>query len=308
VPPNVLSIAFGLTGLGEAWNAARRVLTIGAVVPNVIFVLAGAVWLVLVIWYASQGGRRLLSDLGDPVQSPFTSIAAIVPMLLAGALASYAFTAGRVLVVIFLALTIGLGAFLYGQWIVVEMSPDPAHPGYFVPTVAGGFLGATAAAEVHLHALAWAAFGVGVLAWALFGSTILNRLMFRSALPAALVPTLAIEVAPPAVAGIAYFALTGGARTVIAYILGGYLVLMVLVQLRFIPLYVRLRFSPGLWAFTFSYATVATDALLWIAVTRPSARAAYAVIILVLIAALVAAIAVRTVVAIWRGQLLSAPR
>jgi tellurite resistance protein len=308
VPPNVLSIAFGLAGLGEVWNAARRVLTIGAVVPNVIFVLAGGAWLVLVIWYASQGGRRLLSDLRDPVQSPFTSIAVIVPMLLAGALVSYAFTAGRVLVMIFLALTIVIGAFLYGQWIVVEMSADPAHPGYFVPTVAGGFLGATVAAEVGLHALAWAAFGVGVLAWALFGSTILNRLMFRSALPAPLVPTLAIEVAPPAVAGIAYFALTGGARTVIAYVLGGYLVLMALVQLRFIPLYARLRFSPGLWAFTFSYATVATDALLWIAATRVRAGAAYAVVILVLITALVAAIAARTIIAIGRGQLLSAPK
>jgi tellurite resistance protein len=45
-------------------------------------------------------------------------------MLLAGALASYAFTAGRVLVVIFLALTIALGAFFTGQWIVGDMSPD----------------------------------------------------------------------------------------------------------------------------------------------------------------------------------------
>jgi tellurite resistance protein len=83
---------------------------------------------------------------------------------------------------------------------------------------------------------------------------------------------------------------------------------MALVQLRFIPLYARLRFSPGVWAFTFSYATVATDALLWIAVTRVRAGGAYAVVILVLITALVAAIAARTIIAIGRGQLLSAPK
>ncbi len=306
MPPNVYSIAFGLAGLGEAWKAASQVLTIGAVVPNVIFVLAGGAWLVLTLWYASQGSRRLLSDLRDPVQSPFVSIAVIVPMLLAAALASYAFTAGRVLVLIFLALTIAVGAFLYGQWIVADMTPEAAHPGYFVPTVAGGFLGATAAAEVHLHALAWAAFGVGVLCWALLGSAILSRLMFRSVLPDPLVPTLAIEVAPPAVAGIAYFALTDGATTVLADVLGGYLVLMALVQLRFIPLYARLRFAPGSWAFCFSYAAVATDALLWIASTRPPERAAYAIVILVLITGLVAAIAARTIVAIARGQFLSA--
>ncbi len=306
MPPNVFSIAFGLAGLGEAWNAASRVLTIGAAVPNVIFVLAGAAWLVLTIWYASQGGRQLASDLRDPVQSPFVSIAVIVPMLLAGALASYAFTVGRILVVIFLALTIAFGAFLYGQWIVADMIPEAAHPGYFVPTVAGGFLGATVAAEVHLHALAWTAFGVGVLCWALLGSAILSRLMFRSVLPDPLVPTLAIEAAPPAVAGIAYFAVTAGATSFVAYALGGYAVFMALVQLRFIPLFARLRFAPGSWAFCFSYAAVATDALLWIASTRPSARAAYAIIILVLITGLVAAIAARTIVAIARGQFASA--
>jgi tellurite resistance protein len=65
VPPNVLSIAFGLTGLGEAWNAATRVLPIGAVMPNVIFMLAAGAWLVLVAWYASQGPRQLLRDLRD---------------------------------------------------------------------------------------------------------------------------------------------------------------------------------------------------------------------------------------------------
>jgi tellurite resistance protein len=104
-------------------------------------------------------------------------------MLLAGPLARYTFTAGRVLVVIFVALTIALGAYFTGQWIVGDMSPDSAHPGYFVPTVAGGFLGTTAAAEVHLRPLAWASFGVGVLCWALLGATILSRLMFRSARP-----------------------------------------------------------------------------------------------------------------------------
>jgi tellurite resistance protein len=83
---------------------------------------------------------------------------------------------------------------------------------------------------------------------------------------------------------------------------------MALVQLRFIPLYARLRFSLGLWAFTFSYATVATDALLWIAVSRVRAGATYAILILVLITGLVAAIAARTVIAVWRGQLLSVPK
>jgi len=71
------------------------------------------------------------------------------------------------------------------------------HPGYFLPTAAGGLIGASAAAQVHLHALAEASFGIGAICWLLFASTILNRLFTRPALPNALVPTMAIELGIP---------------------------------------------------------------------------------------------------------------
>jgi tellurite resistance protein len=97
--------------------------------------------------------------------------------------------AGRVVVVVFLAL----------------------------PTVAGGRVGAYAAATVGLHALA----------------------------AAALVPTLAIELLLPAGARMAWFGLDHDAVDVVARGLGGYAVLMALVQLRFVPAYLRLRYTPG---------------------------------------------------------------
>jgi tellurite resistance protein len=92
---------------------------------------------------------------------------------------------------------------------------------------------------VHLKALAEASFGIGVICWLLLGSAILNRLFTRPALPAALVPAMAIETAPPAVAGLAWFALDGRTVNVVACVLGGYAVLMALAQLRLI------RSTPG---------------------------------------------------------------
>lgn len=65
----------------------------------------------------------------------------------------------------------------------------------------------------------------------------------------------------------------------------------------------KLRFSPRTWAFTFSYAAAGTDALLWIHAIRPPAAAGYGVMVIALITALIAGIAVRTVVAAARGQL-----
>ena len=119
-----------------------------------------------------------------------------------------------------------MGGWVTGQWIAGDLHSAKAHPGYFLPTVAGGFLSARVAPHVGLHSVGMLCFGVGVACWLLLGSVILNRLLFTNLLPAALMPTLAIEVAPPAVAGNAYFALHGLRADTVSYALAGYAILM----------------------------------------------------------------------------------
>jgi tellurite resistance protein len=302
IRPNLFGVAFGIVALAEAWRAAEPTLGTPHTVPNVLNILAAVVWAAVLVAYVAQGLRQVLADLRDRVIGPFVSLSTITAMFLAASLSEYAFDAGRALVVVFAVITIGVGGWMTGQWIAADMDTDVAHPGYFLPTVAGGLVAAFASAQVHLQALAEASFGIGALSWLLLGSLLLNRLFFRPALPAALIPTLAIEVGPPAVAGIAYTALTGGATDTVAYALAGYAILMVLVQLRLLPLYLRLRFSPGFWAFTFAYGATATDALLWIGLKHPPGATIYAAFILTAITAFIVAIAARTLVAIRRGQ------
>jgi tellurite resistance protein len=83
---------------------------------------------------------------------------------------------------------------------------------------------------------------------------------------------------------------------------------MALVQLRFLPRYIRLSFSPGFWAFTFAYAAATTDTLDWITARKPPAAAACAVALLTALSVLIAAIAARTLVAVRRGQFFPAPQ
>ncbi len=244
----------------------------------------------------------MLGDWRDGALSPFIPLAVIAPMILAVALSRFAFPAGRVLVVVFLALTVLLGGWLTGEWVYAGVPHDRVHPGYYLPTVAGGFVGAYCAALVGLHAIAEAAFGIGILCWVLLAALLLNRLMIRPALPGLLVPTLAIQLAPPVIAGVAYFGVAGSKIDFVAAALGGYAVLMLVVQLRFLPLYARQKFTFGFWAFTFTSAAAAIDALLWLSATRPAGTAAYAAVVLGLVTVLIGAIAVRTVIAIARGQ------
>jgi tellurite resistance protein TehA-like permease len=52
--------------------------------------------------------------------------------------------------------------------------------------------------------------GLGMICWLILGSIMPARLLFRPPPPEPLLPTLAIEIAPAAVASLAYLALDGG--------------------------------------------------------------------------------------------------
>lgn len=134
----------------------------------------------------------------------------------------------------------------------------------------------------------------------------LQRLFFRPPLPTPLVPTTAIEVAPAPVAGLAWFALTPAPDT-LAFGLAGYTILMTLAQIRLIPIYLRTPFTPGFWAFTFSYAAVATLAIRWLAVERRPAQQALSWLIALLLTALIGAIAIRSVIALVQRSYFPSP-
>jgi tellurite resistance protein len=199
------------------------------------------------------------------------------------------------------------GGWLTGQWIAEPPGLNNIHPGYLLPTVAGSLIGGQGAAAFGLTALGWMSFGSGMLCWLLLDASVLNRLFVGATLPAALVPALAIEVASPAVAGNAYAALTGGRIDAVAYMLAGYTVLMVLVQVRLLPLYRALPFAPSFWGFTFSFAAVAIDAMRWVQVEQPYGAALLGYAVLAATTLFIGGIALRSLVALGRGQVLPLP-
>ncbi len=311
IPLNLFGIPFGLAGLGGVWMSLASYGHAPEAVGDAVLALAAATWLTVLAAYLRSvlGNPRGVSrDLLDPIGGPFASLAVITPMLLAAeGVFPHAATIGRVLLDIFLVLTVLLGAWFTGQWIYGPLDIDQIHPGYFLPTVAGGLIASAGAAEVGQHRLAEVMFGLGTICWLVLGSIILTRLLTRPLLPVPLLPTLAIEVAPAAVATLAWFQLRGDVIDPVAAMLGGYGLLMVIAQLRLLPAYARLPFMTSTWAFTFSWAAVATAALHWVHDTRPTEYSAYDWLIVVAITGLIGGIAVRTVVAVVRGQLLPRP-
>jgi tellurite resistance protein len=296
LPPNLLGIPFGLAGLSTAWLYAARHDLAPEAIGDAVAVVAAVVWVVVLAAYLRKGPRAVAADLTDPILGPFAGLAFVVPLVLvAGGVVPHAHDLGVVLVDVLIALIVVGAGWYTGQWIYGPLRIEQLHPGYFLPSVAGGLLSAAAAGAAGQERLAYTMLGLGGICWLILGSMILGRLMFGPQLPAPLLPTLAIEVAPAAVATQAYVAIRGDHVDAVVAVLGGYGLMMVLAQLRLIPLYARLSFVPGFWSFTFSWAAVVTAALHWLAVLEPSGWKACAYILLAALTALIGAIAARTV-------------
>ncbi len=308
LPPNTFSIAFGISGLAAMWKAMDAV--VGGVRPVVLVltVIATVVWLVLLVGYVIKclQPHALRRDVDDPVLGPFVSVVFIDGLLLGMLWYWLGVPAGRPVVVVCAVGSLLLGGWLTGHWISQPLEIDDMHPGYFLPTVAGGLIAATALVTVDHRDLAMMAFGLGLLCWIVLGSVLLQRIIFRPMLPPALVPLLAIEVAPPAVAGNAWVALNPQVDPV-QYGLGAYTLLMVIVQVQLIPQFRHAPFSASYWAFAFSYAAVATYAMHWLHISPFPGGPVTAWVLGVCISGLVIAIAVRTVLALRAGTYIADP-
>jgi tellurite resistance protein len=297
VSPNVFGTSFGVCGLAQAWSTAHAVSGVPRWPADTLWIAAAGIWLATLIWYATNVLRagRVRADVHDPVFAPFTALIVIVPMLLGIALGGHARAAGEIVFLIALVLTVAAGSWFSGQWIIADLQLAQWHPGYLLPTVAGGLIAAGGSAVFGHRTLAMVMFGYGAISWLVLGSIILVRLFTAPALPIALRPTIAIEMAPPVVAGNAWFLLNGGRIDAVAAGLAGYAALMALVQLRLIPLYRQVPFGPGWWAYSFSYAAAFTLAVNWLGAEQIPDRTGWITVLLAVLTLAVAALGIRTV-------------
>jgi tellurite resistance protein len=307
VPPGFFGAALGLSGLAGLWLFAATSIGVSAVVGDGIALLAGGVWCVLAVAYVCQGARQILRDFRDTVDGPMLAAPVMSALVLGSVLSTHARTAGHIVVIVFLIVGALLCGLLIGQWMSGGIDEDRLGPALYLPGGGIGFVGCEAAYAIGRHGIAALFFGIGVFTWVFASSIVLSRLQYRPRLAAALTPTMAIELAPPAVAGSAYFLLHVGRPDPFAYGLAGYAVVMVVAQVRLIPLYRAAAFTSGFWSYTFPWVAMGTLAVRWLALEHPRGERAYAWVVIGLATTLVLAIGVRTVVEIARRSHAQSP-
>ncbi len=122
-----------------------------------------------------------------------------------------------------------------------------------------------------------------------------------------LLPTLGIQLAPPAVGLVAYLSVTEGDPGLVAQMLLGYALLQGLILLRLLPWIRRQPFAPSYWALTFGVGALSLGA------ERMAARGVggpvtfLAPALFVVANGVIGSIAIGSLVLLARGRLLPAP-
>nr|WP_269778628.1 hypothetical protein [Microlunatus antarcticus] len=176
---NIFGIGFGLAGLATAWRVAVRFDLAPHEVSDVLFAIAALAWLascIVYLRYALSVRGALGRDLRDMTAGPFASLAFITPVLLAaGGIAPYFQVTATVVIDVLVVGIVLLGAWLTSFWMRGGTDIDRLHPGYFLPTVAGGLVASAGAAEFGQALLAEVMLGLGLVCWVIIGPMIVAR-------------------------------------------------------------------------------------------------------------------------------------
>jgi tellurite resistance protein len=176
-----------------------------------------------------------------------------------------------------------------------------ANPAWFIPVV-GNILVPIVGVNFGHADISWFFFSIGVVFWLVLLTIVLYRLFFNEALPARLTPTLFILLAPPSVGFLSYLALTDSvdAFARILYFIALFLGLLLASNA---ARFFRVPFFISAWAYSFPLAA------LTLATLEMGSRSGLLVynwlgwVLLMLSSGVVSILAIKTMVAAFRGNI-----
>ena len=307
VPASFFSMVMGLAALAAAWRAAARTYSVSPWLATALLALAAALWAALALAQvvrAVTARDALLAELRDPVEGSLAAFAPASLLLLAAGIQVLQHETAVVLFWIGFAAQLALGVWIVGRWFIAAVDPAHVTPAMYLPAVVGNLVAAQAAGTLGLGDLGRLLFGAGVVAWLVIFAVLLGRHLSAGELPKDVRPLLGLELAPPALALVAWQSLEGNGADPTSRALLGWSIFVALVLLRLLGRLREVPFSASYWAFAFPVAALSAATLRVAQAAPGSFAAALALPLLVVASGVLAVIVFRTATAIARGELL----
>lgn len=307
-PVTFFAVVMGLGGLTLAWQRAASVLSAPRVVADAVFWTATVIWALITATYLAKLALRpaqVRAELHHPVRLAFVPTAAIGLLTLAAAAESRAAGLADAMWWTGMLGQLVLTLYVLTSWIN-RPSFELGHvsPAWFIPVV-GNLVVPLDGVSQHQRELSWFFFAVGLVFWAVLMPVVFLRLFTTNKpIPARLMPTLAILMAPPSVAFLDWTRLQPGPLDPFGRVLAYtalFFLLLVLTQVRQLA---RLPFFLSWWAYSFPLAaTTSATLVLTSLLGKPAAMTAVSWALLVSTSALVLVLVVRTSAAMARGEI-----
>ncbi|BAO44179.1 SLAC1 anion channel family protein [Thiolapillus brandeum] len=261
-PVSFFSMIMGMAGLAIAWEKAHQILEINPLLSHALLLATGAVFVVLIFIYSIKILRyrqSVSAELHNPIKLNFFPAVSISLLLISIALLPIAPRMAEVLWGTGVGLHFLLTLYVMRVWIHHEhFEIHHINPAWFIPVV-GNVLVPIAGTHLGYYEISWFFFSIGIVFWIVLFTIIFYRVLFHPPMPAKLLPTLFILIAPPAVGFLSYIALTGeqDAFGRVLYYAALFLTILLVTQAGF---FARLKFSLSWWAYSFPLAamTIAT--------------------------------------------------
>lgn len=304
-PITFYAVTMGLFGLTLALHASSRVLEWVGPFSDIMFWVSLAAFVIITLGYAAKmlvHPAAFKADWNHPIRATFFPAASISLLLMSvtflpenEGIANILWIAGAVMQGV---LTLAI----IGRWIGHKpFEYSHINPAWFIPAV-GSVVAPIGGVQLGYTEISWLFFSGGLMFWIILLTLVMNRLIFHTPLPGKLLPTLVIMIAPPAVAFISYLQLTDGVDS-FAHILLNLGYVFALIVLTQIPRIATLPFAMSFWALSFPVASLTIASFRYGALVQSRPHEIIGMLLLTVLVAIIAVLAMRTLLAILRGQI-----
>ena len=298
----------GIAGLSIAWRQASQEFGVTPLISAAAGMLAIVVFVVLGAGYLVKAIRHpdaVRSEFRHPVAGNFFGTITIAILLLSSVVAQLSQPLAEGIWIVGTIATIALCFTIASRLLQGKIDVAHAVPAWFIPgvatldiAVAGGNMPMLWAHEINMFALA-----VGTMIALLFFTMIMSRMIHHEPLPAGMVPSLLILMAPFEVGFLAYTNFLQRVDTFsgLLFYFGLFIFLTLAPKVfrRGIP------FASGWWAISFPMAALASAALKYSMFVQAWPVTLIAILLLAMLSIAIVVLFVRTLHMLLNGKLLA---
>ncbi|TDL75650.1 C4-dicarboxylate ABC transporter [Rhodococcus qingshengii] len=309
LPVNLFGSVMGISGLALAWRWSHELFGTYSFIGELIGALGIIIFIILSISYLIKFfmyPQKVKDEFNNPIVGNFFGTITIAILLLSSVIAPYSKALSEIVWVIGTVLTIVLAFIIVHRLMNQKQEILHATPAWLIPgvgtldiAVAGGTMPFAWSEEINLFG-----FAVGSILALVFFTLIFSRLMHHDPMPEKLTPSLMVLIAP---FGVGFLAYTNIIKDVdmfasILFYFGLFLgiVLFGKVFKKGLP------FGPSWWAVSFPMAAVVNAAFKYAAFVNTWPLKAIAAISLLILTIVLGVIFVRTLIFLFKGELLKA--